>query len=356
MSGLAISPEKEAQLLRLGESLDRLVTIDVTGRGVIDILYRAARLSQGGKPLSYLMTRTLVERVKPRDVVVISTCMPVGSLPYAEQDGPIGAATLARSLVLGLGAKPVIVTEERNLDLVARTLKSAGLYVLPLSDAREQATACAVLPFTLDSEAAQAEARRMLDDLRPAALIAIERAGANEHGVHHAARGHDLSAHNSKQDAMYELARLRGILTIGIGDGGNELGCGLIRDEIAAGLPEIARCKCPCGGLVVPSFVPDVLVTASVSNWGAYAGEAGIAAFTDRPYALHDRDLDLRVHTIAALAGANNDGPRLLDPGADAVHARYHGDLIELMALLVDGSADTGGLYRRDRWPWLYGV
>ena len=349
-----VDEAKSRQLRSLGESLDRLITIDLTGRSVIHALHRAARERQGDEPLSSRAARSLVERVGPRDVVLISTGMPVGTLPSAEQDGPVGAATLARSLVIGLSATPVVVTEERNVPLMTDSLRSAGLYVLPVEIARSQPTGSSVISFPLDSAAAPQASKTILDGLRPKALVAIERAGANERGEHHAALGRNLTAHNSKQDVMFEMARESGVLTICIGDGGNELGCGMIRDAVIAAVPVAARCRCPCGGTVVPAFVPDVLIMASVSNWGAYAIEAGIAAAVKRPEALHDRDVDLRVHTVAALAGANNDGPRLLDPGTDAVPARYHGHLLELMAELVKSSADLGGLYRSDKWPWVH--
>lgn len=349
-----LSEAKIKQLRSLGESLDRLITIDLTGRSVIHPLYRAAREHQDDEPLSTLAARALVERVGPRDIVLISTCMPVGTLPSAEQDGPVGAATLARSLVIGLSATPVVVTEERNVPLMTQAVRSAGLYVLPIDVARTQPTAAAVLSFPLEQSAALAEATRILDELQPKALVSIERAGANEHGEHHAALGRNLTPHNSKQDVMFEMARSRGVITVCIGDGGNELGCGMIRDAVIAAVPNAELCRCPCQGSVVPAFVPDILMMASVSNWGAYAIEAGIAAAVDRPEALHDREVDLRVHTFTAMAGANNDGPRLLDPASDAVHARYHGHLLELMAELVKSSADLGGLYRLDKWPWVH--
>src|SRR5439155_294532 len=93
-----VDEAKSRQLRSLGESLDRLITIDLTGRSVIHALHRAARERQGDEPLSSRAARSLVERVGPRDVVLISTGMPVGTLPSAEQDGPVGAATLARGV------------------------------------------------------------------------------------------------------------------------------------------------------------------------------------------------------------------------------------------------------------------
>ena len=353
MSKTQAASSELAHLSALGESVDRLTGIDISGRGVVHGLQTAARAVQGDEPLSLLGTRRLMERVRPGDVVVISTCMPVGTYPNAEQDGPVGASTLARSLVLGLSARPVVVVERRNRELMEASLRAAGLYPLPLDEALTQPTACGVVEFTLDEEQASVEARDLLARLQPAALVAIERAGANEYGEHHGARGNNVTEQNSKQDVLFELARESGALTIGIGDGGNELGCALIRDHVVQHVPHAGRCECPCGGTIVPAFEPDVLIIAAVSNWGAYAIEAMLAAALGRREVLHDRDVDLRVHSFAAMAGANNDGPRLLDPGSDAIDASFHGHLLDLLALLVRNGADPGGVYHRRSWPWL---
>lgn len=353
MSGVELTASQLEQLDALGESVDRLVTLDLTARGVIHPLYAAAREVQGGAPLTSLAARALLRDVGQGDVVLISTCMPVGTYPNAEQDGPVGAATLARSLILGLGAKPVIVTEERNRAVMEASLRSAGIYALPLDEAMSEPTASAVVAFTLDANEASAAAEALLARLAPTAIVAIERAGANERGEHHGARGNNVTEHNSKQDVLFELGRAQGSLTVCIGDGGNELGCALIRDKVVEHVPLSGCCNCACEGSIVPAFVPDVLVMAAVSNWGAYALEAAIAAMVERPEALHDAKLDHRVHSFAAMAGANNDGPRLLDLGSDAVDVRYHGYVLELLGLLVRGSRTPGAVYNRHAWPWL---
>ncbi|MCZ7569821.1 MAG: DUF4392 domain-containing protein [Ardenticatenaceae bacterium] len=342
----------DTQLMALGESVDRFLSIDITGRGIVRQLYAAAREKQEG-PLSFLAARALLNRVGPRDVVLISTGMPVGPWQMGEQDGPVGAATLARSLVLGLGAKPLILTEAKLVETVTATVRAAGLHVFPLEQALQYPTATAVLPFPLDVDEAPRVATELLDRLHPQALVAIERAGANEYGVYHRALGASLTAHTSKQDVLFEQARARGILTIAIGDGGNELGCGLIKETVLEVVPIAARCRCPCGGTVVPVFIPDILIVSAISNWGVYGIEACLSAALARREILHDRDVDLRVHVACAAAGGDNDGPRLLDPGSDAVPAPIHGHILEILALMAENSTEPGGLYRSARWPWL---
>jgi hypothetical protein len=347
-----LSSQQRTAGRHVGENLDRLVTVDITARGVVAPLYQAARQAQG-EPLTWLAASALYTRVQPNDVVILATGMPVGPLQTGEQDGPVGIATLARALVLGLKANPVILTDPTNVEIMTAAVRSAGLYVYPLEQALEHPTAACVMAFPVEIEAAQAASAQLLRRLQPKALITSERAGANEHGAYHAALGRSLTAWCAKVDLLFEDAKAAGILTIGVGDGGNELGCGLIREAVLAAVPNGRQCSCPCGGSVVPRFVPDVLIIAAISNWGTYAVEASLALLTGRREVLHDRVIDLRVHVACAAAGAHNDGPLLLDPGTDAVAAPFHGHVLDLMALLVENGADLGGLYRRDKWPWL---
>lgn len=349
---MEISPAQRTAGLHIAENLDRLITIDITGRGVVDPLYRAARAAQG-EPLTWLAAKALYERVAPNDTVVIATGMPVGPLQTGEQDGPVGAATLARSLVLGLKARPLILTEPTNVEIITAAVRSAGLFVYPWEQALQHPTAACVMAFPVGPDAAGRAADELLATVQPKALLSIERAGANEYGEYHAALGRSLTQWCAKVDVLFARARAAGIFTVGVGDGGNELGCGLIRDAVLDAVPNGRQCQCPCGGSVVPAFIPDVLIIAAISNWGTYAVEACLATLTGRREVLHDREIDLRVHIACAAAGAHNDGPLLLDPGTDAVAAPIHGHVLELMALLVESGADLGGLYRRDKWPWL---
>jgi hypothetical protein len=349
---MQLTPEQRTAGRHISENLDRLVTVDITGRGVVAPLYAAARQAQGD-PLTWLAASALYERVRPNDVVILSTGMPVGPLQTGEQDGPVGIATLARSLVLGLKANPVILTDPTNVESITAAVRSAGLFVYGLEQSLQHPTAACVMAFPVDPDDATQESERLLRLLQPKALLTSERAGANEHGEYHAALGRSLTQWCAKVDILFEQAKAAGILTIGVGDGGNELGCGLIREAVLTAVPNGQRCQCPCGGSVVPRFVPDVLIIAAISNWGTYAVEAALALLTGRREVLHDREIDLRVHVACAAAGAHNDGPLLLDPGTDAVDAPFHGHILDLMRLLVESSADLGGLYRRDKWPWL---
>ncbi len=339
-------------LLKVGEGIDKLCSVEITGRGVIGALYAAAR-SRQGRPLCLLAAELLASRVGRDDVVIIATGLPTFPWFSGEQDGPVGAATLARALVLGFAAKPIIVTEAVNVDMCRAALRGAGLYARGLDEALRLPTTGAVIPFTVELEAAMHEADLLLSRTQPKALVAIERPGANEHGHYHAAKGFRLTEHCAKVDVLFERAKCKGILTLGIGDGGNELGSALIREAVVAEVPYAAQCQCPCAGTTVPAFEPDALVMAAISNWGAYGIEAALAVLLGRPEVMHSREVDLRVHELCAAAEANNDGPGLLDPGTDAVPVHLHGHLVELLGFIVQSGLDFGRLYKETRYPWL---
>ncbi len=341
-----------AKLQRVGEAIDSLCTIEITGRGVVRDLYAAARARQDG-PLCLGAAQELVRRVQPGEAVIIATGLPTYPWFSGEQDGPVGAAILARALVLGLAARPVILTEGIHLDMCRAAVRGAGLYARGLDAALRLPTTAAVVEFPTDPAGAEGEAVRLLQQVKPKALIAIERPGANEHGHYHGAKGFRLTDHCAKMDVLFERGKAAGVYTVGIGDGGNELGCGIIRDIIVTTVPYAATCQCPCKGSVVPAFIPDHLIIAAISNWGAYGIAAALALLLDRREVLHARDVDRRVHELCAAAEANNDGPGLLDPGTDAVPAEIHGNFVELLGFMVQSGIDFGRLYKEPRYPWL---
>ena len=69
------------------------------------------------------------ERVGKGDNVLILTGFVIMNWNRPETDGPVGAAALARSLDLGLGAVPIILTEDILTENLRRTTEAGGLIV-----------------------------------------------------------------------------------------------------------------------------------------------------------------------------------------------------------------------------------
>ena len=336
----------------IGEGVDRLVNVDVTGRGVVGDLYAAARALRDA-PLCLEAAASLLGRIGKGRAVILATGFPTHPSFAGEQDGPVGTATLARALVLAAGVRPVIVTDSGNVQICEAALRGAGLYTRSVEDAVQYPTTAAVLPFPLDWNEAVGRSRDLLDRLGPAAIVAIERPGANEHGHYHSARGKRVTDHCGKIDALFQAARDRELLTIGVGDGGNEIGCAAIRETVLRMVPNAAVCACPCGGTGVPAVETDLFVTAAISNWGAYGIEAALALLLERPEIMHSREIDARVYDLCAAAGGNNEGPGLLDVGADALAAPLHGHVIDLLQQMIRGGLDFRRIYRDPPYPWL---
>ena len=150
-----------------------------------------------------------------------------------ETDGPIGSHFLAKALQT-LGYAPAIVTDR-------------------YSAAYFQGQTYPTLLFAHDSRAEE-----LLQAYRPCALIAVERCGRAADGRYYSMRKKDISAQTPPVDALF-LQKPLECLSIGIGDGGNEIGMGAYAETLER------------QGGIIPSCVrTDHPIVATVSNWGAY--------------------------------------------------------------------------------------
>jgi D-glutamate cyclase len=348
--GARAKARRDQPLLNLiAENVDRLVNLDISGYGVIRAIYEAAR-AHHKRPLTLLAAERLRERIRPGDRVFLTSgwVMP-GFYPVGETDGPIGVAALGRSLGLGLGAKPVILTEEPMIPITAASCRGAGLNVLTEADLERAPrpphpnNLCAlILPLPIDDGQAVKESRRLFDQYRPKALIAVEKNGPNRKGVYHMVGGFDNSDCVAKAGRLFEDAVRRKVLTIGIGDRGNEIGFGAIQDVPRRLLPFGRMCTCPCKGGVVDATVVDVLVTAAVSNWGAYGIGACLAAMLGRPEVLHDPATEARMLRCCIDAGGVDGFSCRPVPCTDGMVEAVHLGLVALLNEIVRAPAAKG--------------
>ncbi|HEX4678334.1 MAG TPA: glutamate cyclase domain-containing protein [Gaiellaceae bacterium] len=267
----------------IGEYIDRLCTIEMRPaegnlpRGMIHRLYAAAR-PEGARPLTLAMAEGIIANVHEGDTVFILTGAggpPV--LPRGEVDGLLGAAALARSLILTLGANVVILTEQRTELPLGAVCRAAGLNFRRAED-EPNANAVVFVPMSLQADECEAQAGELLDKHVPSAVIAIEKLSPNKNGIIHGSTGLSYDDTHAKPQFLFDEARKRGILTAGIGDGGNEVGFGSIAEKIMDIIPTGRVCLCPCGGGIIARVEVDHLVVAAISNWGGY-GVAAMLAF-----------------------------------------------------------------------------
>jgi hypothetical protein len=87
-------------------------------------------------------------------------------------------------------------------------------------------------------------------------------------------RAVDLTHVTEPLDEIFLTPKV-GRTTIGVGDGGNEIGMGAIHESVCKSIPF---------GDVIASIVPtNHLIVAGVSNWGAWALAAGVGLLRRSP-------------------------------------------------------------------------
>ncbi len=149
----------------------------------------------------------LAEELMAARRVIIVTGFPIKSCSIGETDGPCGAANIAYALT-HLEKEVTIVTDVYSYDMVtaacALRAPSAQMACVPM-------------------KGAEAFCRCLLDEIRPTHVIAIERPGKSFTGHFYNMRGEIID--DMVADTELLLTGTNAV-TIGIGDGGNELGMG----------------------------------------------------------------------------------------------------------------------------------
>jgi hypothetical protein len=215
----------------------------------------------------------------------------------AETDGPPGAIALARALEL-IGCRVTFVT-----DALAAPILNAGC-----QHARLAAT-LVEMPIARHDAAAtgqwiEAFLQRMTDESW-SHLVAIERPGrshapasiaeqagderaladflarttAEHFDACHNMRGEIIDEHTAPLDLLFDQVRTRQLplTTIGIGDGGNEIGLGRYAWRVL--VEAIGTAQAP---RIVTRIAADFALLAGVSNWGGHALALAIAHLRER--------------------------------------------------------------------------
>lgn len=329
----------------VGEYIDRLCTVEMRmaglPRGTIHRFYEAAR-AHYGRPLTLLAAERLQAACREGGTVLIGTG--VGAPPWlgqGETDGPLGAVSLALALAGAYGVVPIFVSEEPYIAHIVAPAHAAGLAVMDYEWARQRTYAAAVEVQSLDPEQGPRQAEELLERYQPRAIITVEKTGPNHHDVFHSVLGRGRPSRPTYFDLVVEKARAQGVLSVGVGDGGNEIGYGVIRDAVRELTPYGATCQCPCGGGIATVVETDVLVVAAVSNWGAY-GVAACLAFLERnPALLHDEETERRMLEACTAAGGGDGAlgrPLLM---VDGIPLNAQQGIINLLHALVDNALFT---------------
>jgi hypothetical protein len=273
---------------RLLDRIQELIQHDVGNRGLrtdpkANLITACARDFRAA-------CRSLADTPDATVAIVTGFFIPHAEPPSGETDGPLGAVFLARALV-PLGIRVVLVTDAFCTRAMQVGLTACGL-----------ARSVAIISLPPDSGGSL---ELVAGPGSLTHLIALERVGpshtpeslraqpastdetvalflrevpAEHHDRCHSMRGRDITASMSPAHRLWEDAARQTprITTIGIGDGGNEIGMGKIPWEIIwRNIPRGAQVACR-----VPA---DHLIVCGVSNWGAYGLAAGVRLLRGQP-------------------------------------------------------------------------
>jgi len=183
-----------------------------------------------------------------------------------ETDGPPGAKALGLAL-RRLGIHVDYITDQAN----ARLFRAIGIEPL-------------------------LEPVDYLDSARPTHLLSIERVGRGSDGRYRNMRGFDISETTTPLDDLFIEAARRGISTIGIGDGGNEIGMGKVFADALATIEH---------GPLIASIVPtDFCIAAGISNWGAYGLVGALSVLEGRDLLPATHELLEDIERLVNIGGA----------------------------------------------------
>lgn len=179
--------------------------------------------------------------------------------PLEENDGVAGAIYMAKAFVT-LGKKVTFI-----IDGYSKVLKRFLQEVVPKADVTSIGTDYnKESTFLFDAQTGDALFSH---------LISIERPSPGTDGFYHRASGKTITICEPTH-LLFEQAKGK-ITTIGIGDGGNELGMGKVHQQVVSNVPN--------GETVASTVSCDYLITCGVSNWGGYGVAAGLYALTKCP-------------------------------------------------------------------------
>ena len=226
-----------------------------------------------------------------------------------ETDGPPGAIAIGNALQ-ELGREVTYVTDCHSAPMMRKWLGDrAEVIEFPIADA----------------EASRESARQLIEELRPDLLVTIERCGRTAGDVYLNMLSRDITEYTARLDYLFEF----GIPSVGIGDGGNEIGMGNVAEHI----PPVDRLPDE------PAITEvDRLVLASVSNWGGYGLVSALSRIVGRnllPKVEHED----RMITQMVDDGAVDGGSGINRYYVDNFTLEENGELLGLLHKIVEAGA-----------------
>ncbi len=264
-----------------------------------------------------LAAAELLDRPSMSVGVVTGAAVP-DHMPVGENDGPFGATVLAHTLTRA-GHRASIITDPAAAAPIEFLVQRLGIDVPVVH-----------LAF---NDAAQQEALAQQHDL----LVAIERLGGNANGEIRGINAHSRAAFRCNVDHLFRTHAALGRQSIGIGDGGNEVGFGRIYRQLVERLPELAQVEqTGCSSGIFSTVETTVLVVASTSNLGAYGVAAALALRRGDLSLCHTPAEEVALHQIGIGLGLVDGGGGGRVAFCDGIPAEANAAVVLLMRNIVE--------------------
>lgn len=209
-----------------------------------------------------------------------------------ETDGPSGTANLAAAL-LASGCQVWIVTDRpsRRLLQAAVDHRAPGAQVICVKKHHPAAFAAG-----------------WMDRISPTHVISLERPGKSADGHFYNMRGQVIDDMVVDTEYFFMEAERRGIPTLAIGDGGNELGMGTFRQQICRFVPS--------GDVICAHQAADWTLPAGISNWWGWGLASLLSLRADR-LLLPSEEEEHRMLCAVVEAGAVDGCTKCQEPSVD---------------------------------------
>ncbi len=355
--------------------LEQIVHRDPAGRGLASFRRHGSSLDAGQLRLA---AEHLAQHATSVGIVT-GFCIADGPRVAAETDGPPGALFLARAFS-ELGIEVVLISDCFALPLLeagcdAWNLAGVRLVEFPLESGPPDAPAragnnieasVATEPW-LDAFFSTGPGRSLSHLIaieRPSpshtldSLAAQRRSGAapcerfealvpaDDRNICHNMRGQSINAYTAKTHRLFEriVAERLAIATVGIGDGGNEIGMGSFAWET---IVDAVGGDGSIAGRIAARIATDFTLIGGVSNWVAYALALAVARLRGAGDLAREWDERAERRLIEALvsAGAVDGVTRRQEPTVDGLELdAYLAPLAAMRSLLGIGDVDPLGL------------
>ena len=235
----------------------------------------------------YFCTRAAQYILDHPGETLIATGFYILSAGKHETDGPPGAIAIGNALH-ALGRKVRYVADMHTVPMLREWLgDQARVIEFPITDVATS----------------KQQAEEILDQVKPELVVSIERCSRTSSETYLNMRSIEITQNTARLDYLFEA----GIPSVGIGDGGNEIGMG----NLAAIIPTLDKLpKDPAVTRV------DQLIIASVSNWGGYGLVAALSCLIGRnllPSIEDDRRLIKRMVDSGAVDGTTGESKFYVD-------------------------------------------